>query len=108
VLTGRSLSRVQELALEMLLLVDQRERSAAFYDDLRARMVAQDPTRISALFPEWVPPARLADPEEEPDPRALEWAVPATAEEAVELDRWVASRPGGVVTAVELDGGNWT
>ena len=50
-LQGRDLSRVQERALEMLLIIENRERAKAFADDLRSRLVAHDPSRTKDIFP---------------------------------------------------------
>jgi hypothetical protein len=100
VLAGASLSQVQELGAQMLMLLDRREEARRFVEDLRARLAANRPDRIRDLFPEWFPPTGPPADALDADPAGVEWSVPPVAERD-SLDQWIAAR-NGVVTAREL------
>lgn len=102
-LRGASLSEVQELGCQMLMLLDRRHDAQQFVEDLRARMAANRPERIRDLFPEWFDPAPGVDVDEVDDSQ-VEWSVPPE-DQREELDRWIASRGTGTVSARELAGG---
>jgi hypothetical protein len=119
VLLGAALSRVQEFGLQVLMMADQRERAQQFYDDLRSRIVAADPSRVNDLFPEWRSPAEVeraaygigADGQpdlDRMDDSLVVWRVPASEEEHADLERWLTENQVGVVGAQELPaGGEW-
>jgi hypothetical protein len=111
VLTGVHLSEVQEWAVSMLSIMDQRDD-----DDLRSRVVAAHPDSARYVFPEWFSGSvfeEAAKPDgtydiDKIDPRQIEWTVPTSKEEAAELDRWIAERSQGTVTGKDLSEGGWT
>jgi hypothetical protein len=105
-LTGPSLSRVQERAVEILMFADARQRARSFYDDLRSRMAANNPDRLHLFFPEWggggeKPTDALDDP-------GTEWTAPASEDERADLERWLRENAAGAVTGADLAGGEWT
>lgn len=103
VLRGASLSRVQELGLQMLMMVERRDQARGFLDELRSRIAANHPDRVRALFPRWFPAgAEEDDQQAEPD---VEWRVPASETERAELERWIATHSTGDVAAAEV--GEW-
>lgn len=120
VLSGASLSEVQEFAAQVMLMVDARERSQGFFDDLRSRMVAARPERVHEIFPEWRDAAEVeraaygldehgeADVDRMDD-SLVQWRVPASTAERADLDRWLAEHATGTATAAELaaPGGEW-
>lgn len=109
VLTGPSLSRVQALALEMLLIVDDRRAAKDFVDSFRAGLVASNPSSMKEIFPEWFPPDPFADairPDGTIDRDAVkEDQIPVlrpSEEEAEDVARWVAEQMQ-TITAAELE-----
>ncbi len=96
-LQGASLSEVQELGVQVLMLLDRRHDAQQFVEDLRARMAANRPERIRDLFPEWFGPDESVDPTDLDDSQ-VEWPVPAE-DQREEADRWIAARSAGTVTA---------
>lgn len=122
-LTGRHLTPVQSTALEMLLLIDAKEKQQAFWKTFRSRMAAAHPGQLRTLFPEWFSGEEKAKEQEEEferarntdgsydidkiDPTKVEWTVPATDAEREELERWINLRSAGTVTAGELEGDGW-
>lgn len=116
VLTGASLSIVQELGLQILMMVDEKDRAARFWDDLRSRIAAAHPDKLRDLFPEWhqqTPEERAygIGPDGRPDidqmdDSAVEWRVPETEAERRDLEQWLIENTVGTVTATEL-GGEW-
>ena len=119
VLQGRSLSQVQARAVEMLLLIDNRERAREFVDTLRIGLVASDPSRMQDVFPEWVSPEAVVEQARRPDGTydvdELDRIIPASpapaAEEIDDIDAWIASRTGtataGDLLKVEGDVNQW-
>ncbi len=103
-LQGASLSKVQELGAQMLMMLDRRQDAHRFVEDLRSRLAAAHPDRIRTLFPEWFP-AEEDDPLEAA-PDQVEWSVPPEAARD-ELDRWIAANSSGVVRAVDVEPGGW-
>lgn len=110
-LTGTRLHEVQEVALEMVMLIEQQERGAARLDSVRAALLASGTRALADVFPMLGGPVAAAavphvGPESEPHPSLLDWSVPDQAE-ASDLEAWIASSGGGVATAGELDAEGW-
>lgn len=119
-LTGPWLHEVQEVALEMVMLLDQQERGAARLDEVRLALLSSGRRMLEDVFPALggrsalsVAPAQpAATPpehsgrENEPHPSLLEWSVPSPDEEA-EMLAWIAERSNGSATAAELEGEGW-
>lgn len=92
---------MQELGLQMLMMIERRDETRAFLDDLRSRIAATHPDRVRSLFPAW-----FSSQEDDPDPEAdVEWRVPASQGERADLERWIATHSSGVVGPTEV--GSW-
>jgi hypothetical protein len=105
VLTGAHLSEVQEVALQMLMVLEQRREATQFVEDLRARLAANHPGKVRELFPEWFPNHQPADIDEIDD-SLVDWTTPGSDRENSELERWISERSAGTITAGAL-GGDW-
>lgn len=116
-LTGRSLSPVATFGVEILMMLDARDRNEDWLLDFKAQMAAAHPQLMNDLFPpDPFASARLADGDYDPDkidqidPADLEWSVPETATEREDLDRWIQEHMSGTVSADALgdsEGGDW-
>ena len=121
-LTGKHLSSVQSLALEMLMLLDQRATGEQFVTDLKSRIVAANPSEFPVMFPEWASSKAAQDGAQEAlrpdgsydidkiDDSQVEWSIPTTEAENEEHERWVSARTaisGGTISAAELENGGW-
>lgn len=106
------------MGVQILMMVDKREQSSRFWDDLRSRLAAAHPSHISTLFPEWSSPAEVEraaygigdDGEadlDRMDDSLVSWQVPQDDQEHAEIERWLQEHQAGTVTAVELGGGDW-
>lgn len=111
-------SRVQDLALRMLLLREDRMQGNRRSEALRLALLntQADPQRLHSLFPEYFPVEWLERQAFEAakdesgeinidllDDSAVTWGVPSPEEDA-EMARWIAERESGSVTAADLAG----
>lgn len=85
----------------MLMIIERRDTTRGFLDELRSRIAANHPDRVRALFPSWFP----EPPAEEPAEPDVEWRVPASLAERAELERWISAHSSGSITAAEA--GDW-
>lgn len=119
-LQGRRISSAQSLALEFLLLIDRRGEAERFVKDLRAMIVAAHPQSFSTLFPEWVDKDKAASEEmdkarrpdgsydiDQIDDSKIDWAAASDEQTNEDLERWIAERISGSVSATELEDGGW-
>jgi len=102
-LQGASLSPVQAYATEILLVLDERELQRRQVFDLRSRLVAAHPEHASEIFPDWF--VKKIDKEEAKRDPELEWSLPASQQEADELDAWVREHQQMTMTGEDL--GEW-
>lgn len=97
---------VHEMALEILMVLDEQQRATARTDSIRAALLSARPDLLLDYYPELRPVAAPppARPDEEPHPSTVDWGTPTEAESA-DLERWLAEHPvRGVVAASDLDG----
>lgn len=106
-LTGSNLSIVQVQAVEMLLLIDRREKVKDFAETFRMRLATSHPQFAGDLYPEWKKPEVTADPESIEAQKSIVWSVPQSEQEEAELMAWVNSRMSGQISASDLEDGGW-
>lgn len=105
-LQGANLSWVQQYAIEMLMALDQKQKSDDFYDTLRAMIVGSHPHKIYDIFKEWKKPDEdePAQDTEEETPVSL----PSSEAEHRAIEDLMRELRTGVVTAEQIDkSGGW-
>lgn len=95
-LQGVDLSIVQEMASEMTLVLDRRERNQALVDQVRVLLATQPTGDIKGMFPEW---------DFEDDSPPVEEGVPESASQDLELNEWIEQKL--TVTGKDLADDGW-
>lgn len=92
----------------MLMILDEKQKAQDYYDNLRAISVAVHPETAPLHFPQWFKDKpQLAKQTEEVNEENIEWSVPRSEAEHLEIENWIASKTSGVVTGAELLEGGW-
>lgn len=103
-------SVVQDMALEILDMLDETEKENQRIDRVRGLLTLTTMERVKDFFPEYFRPDPLATAYDEEtgefdidaiDPADVEWVVPTSEDEDADLSAWIEEQErqnGGVTT----------
>lgn len=97
---------MQAYAVEMMYLLDSRDKQRDTVFDLKSRLVAARPEEAHRIFPEWFAGKIIDDDSEKVDGKVdenkIEWEMPDSVEEVDDIDAWVAEHNMMQVTGDDM------
>jgi hypothetical protein len=110
ILVGKHLSPVQWAAIELMLVLEAKEKAEAFTDDFRLAAVSADPARfVPLMFPEWMnkdEEVRTSEDAEaiiEGTSGSFKFTEQITPEEAERALAEMLANPVGTLSADDID-----
>jgi hypothetical protein len=102
-------SPVQDMALEILVVLDRKEQGQSRFDTVKGLVAIGDRARVKEQFPEYFDPFEDIRREdgtydvEALDDAEVEWTTPTSPDEDADLARWIAQRESGSMTAADWE-----